>query len=184
MRTLLLLVACILFFCSCGKVECPAFPEELMTWVDYKKTDTLRYKSFNDTLSHIVINNHKSERHSFKRNYDCECSASAGFVSDINKNGYNIIGSCYYFDDDNIIVSYKFQTNETEDLFEFRYDLSNNQLLDDLTIIDYELNGVVLSNVGMLENTNNIIISKVYFTSEKGLIAFVDNNNTEWKLIE
>ncbi|MDD2618561.1 MAG: hypothetical protein PHT87_07180, partial [Bacteroidales bacterium] len=80
--------------------------------------------------------------------------------------------------------SYRFQTSEIEDLFEFRYDLSNNQLLDDLTIINYELNGVVLSNVGMLENTNNIIISKVYFTSEKGLIAFVDNNNTEWKLIE
>ncbi|MDD4641675.1 MAG: hypothetical protein PHF92_10025 [Bacteroidales bacterium] len=66
MRTLLLLVACILFICSCGKVECPAFPEELMTWVDYKTTDTLRYKSFNDTLSHIVINNHKSERHYLK----------------------------------------------------------------------------------------------------------------------
>jgi hypothetical protein len=154
-----------------------------MTWVDYKKTDTLRYKSFNDTLSHIVINNHKSERYSFNKNLDCVCGASAGFVSDINKNGYNIIGSCYY-SDDLIDVSYRFQTSEIEDLFEFRYDLSNNQLLDDLTIINYELNGVVLSNVGMLENTNNIIISKVYFTSEKGLIAFVDNNNTEWKLIE
>jgi hypothetical protein len=183
MRTLLLLVACIIFICSCGKVECPAFPEELMTWVDYKKTDTLRYKSFNDTLSHIVINNHKSERYSFNKNLDCVCGASAGFVSDINKNGYNIIGSCFY-SDDLIDVSYRFQTSEIEDLFEFRYDLSNNQLLDDLTIINYELNGVVLSNVLMLENTQINIVGKVYFTSQKGLIAFVDNNSTEWKLIE
>jgi hypothetical protein len=36
----------------------------------------------------------------------------------------------------------------------------------------------------MLENTQINIVGKVYFTSQKGLIAFVDNNNTEWKLID
>lgn len=185
MRTQLLLLACTIFVCSCGKVECPAFPEKLMTWVDYTTNDTLRYKSFNDTLVHIVINNYKSEGYSFPKNFDCDCSAGAGFETNKNKNGYKIKGDCAYLNDDkDIIVSYLFQSNETEELFDFRYDFSNDQILDDPSILDYELNGVILSNVGMLENTNNKTIIKVYFTGQKGLIAFVDNNNTEWKLIE
>lgn len=179
-----ILIFCLFFISSCGEVECPAFPEKLMTWVDSKTNDKLAYKSFNDTLSHIVINNYKSEGYSFRKNCDCECSASAGFETQQNKNGYKIIGNCSYFNDNYIIVSYKFQSNETDELFEFRYDFANNQILDEVDIIDYELNGVVISNVGMIEKANNKKVIKVYFTSKKGLIAFVDKNSIEWKLIE
>jgi len=184
MRTQLILVACIFFISSCGEVDCPAFPEKSMTWVNYKTNDTLRYKCFNDTLSHIVFNNYKSEGYSFKKNCDCECSASAGFETEKNKYGYKIVANCSYFNDNIIIVSYRFQSNETDELFEFRYNFSNNQILDGISITDYELNGIVLSNVGILEKTNNKKVIKVYFTSKKGLIAFIDNNNVEWKLID
>lgn len=183
MRNIILIFS-LFFISSCGKVDCPAFPEKLMTWVDSKINDTLAYKSFNDTLSHIVISHYKSEGYSFKKNCDCECSAVAGFETQQNKNSYKLIASCSYFNDNYIVVSYKFQSNETDELFEFRYDFSNNQILDEVNIIDYELNGIVLSNVGLIEKANNKKVIKVYFTSNKGLIAFVDKNNVEWKLIE
>jgi len=180
----LILISCLIFISSCGEVECPAFPEKLMTWVEPKTNDTLAYKSLNDTLSHIVINNYKSEGYSFKKNCDCECSAGAGFETQQNKNGYKIFGNCSFFNYNNIILSYRFQSNETDELFEFRYNFSNNQILDEVDIIDYELNGIALSNVGLIEKANNKEVIKVYFTSKKGLIAFVDKNNIEWKLIE
>lgn len=184
MRKYIILIICLLFIISCGEIDCPAFPDKLMSWIDYKTSDTLRYKNSNDTLTHIVINNYKSEGYSFKKNCDCECSASAGFETQQNKNGYKIIGNCSFFNDNNIILSYKFQSNETDELFEFRYNILNNQILDEVYIVDYELNGVTLSNVGFIEKANNKKVIKVYFTREKGLIAFVDKNNIEWKLIE
>ena len=180
----LMLIFCLFFITSCGKVECPAFPEKLITWVDVKKNDTLAYKSSNDTLSHIVIYNYKSEEYSFKKNCDCECTATAGFETQENKNGYKIIGNCSYFNDNNIILSYKFQSIEISDFFEFRYNFSNNQILDEAKIINYELNGNTISNVALIEKDNNKKIVKAYFTNKKGLIAFVDKNNIEWKLIE
>lgn len=72
------------------------------------------------------------------------------------------------------------------DSFWFEYDESKDQYqnLDKVGVTDYELNGVILSNIGFIEKTDNKTIKKIYFTSKKGLIAFVDKNNIEWQLVE
>ena len=183
----LLLIFCLIFIHSCGRIVCPAFPDKLLTWVDYKQNDVLEYKSLSDTLSHIVVFNFKSEEWSYKHNNDSECGAHAGFKTEENKNGYLLIGECHvHSSGSRIILSYQFVSDTYNDSFWFEYDESKDQYqnLDKVGVTDYELNGVILSNIGFIEKTDNKTIKKIYFTSKEGLIAFVDKNNIEWQLVE
>lgn len=184
MKNKFILLIIIIVLSSCGKVDCPKFPDELLSWVPYTTNDTLSYKSNNKTLHHKIADNYRTTSYSYKKNCDCECDIHAGFSTELNEENYKIVATCSYYSDNNIAISYKFHSNDLSDLFEFHYDFLNNQLNNINNIIDYELNGELLSNVGVKENTNNEKIIKIYFTQKKGLIAFVDNANVEWELIE
>ncbi len=184
MKNYLILIIVLVIVSSCGEVHCPAFPDKLMSWVNYQTDDVIKFKSENDTLCFVVTNNYKTEGYSFKKNCDCDCEAEAGYETNVSQSEFKIIGNCYEHYENKYLLSYRFVSITSEDKFQFHYDFSNNQILDDVNITEYELNNVTLSNVGMLEKTTNQKIIKIYFTSDKGLIAFVDSSNFEWKLIE
>ena len=168
---------------ACGTVECPEFPDELMSWVNYKTNDKFYFKSDNSTLEFVVDNHFKSDDYSFKKNCDCLCDANAGFKTQENENGFIIDAHCSYFDKE-FRISYKFSFNNvTHDYFGVNNDINNNYPYIS-NIIEYELNGTLLSNVIVVEEIHNEKILKAYFTKEKGLIAFIDNDNTEWQLVE
>ena len=153
---------------ACGSVECPEFPDELMSWVNYRTNDKFYFKSDNSTLEFVVDYHNKTDAYSFKKNCDCVCGANAGFKTQENENGFIIKANCSYFDK-NFGVSYTFQfTHIISEDFEFRYDISDNQFSYISDIIEYELNGTLLSNVIVVEETENEEILKAYFYKRKG----------------
>ena len=185
MKKTLILVIVLISICACGKIECPAFPDDQLSWVNYETGDIVSFKSVTDTLSHSVETHYKTEEHSYPGNCDCACDASAGFKTQSNKRGYKIIANCSYYNDDNFCISYEFCIpREIDERFGFEYNNTNNTNQYVSAFVDYEFNGEILSSVGLIEKLDHEMIIKIYFTKEKGLIAFVDKDGTEWQLIE
>lgn len=189
--TILLSILFFLNSCSCNDLECPAFDRNYGCWLTYSNNQTI---TFTDNTNDIVLTiNDKSFSGSYVEevewsslggchtNHDCVQRAyvEGGFNTNINSR------NDYYFSVRNLGASNQLRTLIV--LFDFR---SGFKVKPELELTDtlqnfysnINLNGTDYTNVismeldTLLAYNDNKHIWKVYFSEEKGIIAFADRN--------
>ena len=184
MRTRIIFTLCwvtCFFLTSCGKINCPAFPEHLVDYLPYKTGDTLSFvNQNNDTISFRVNLVHKDREYTAEKCGKCggcdnpfyriATSTFAIYVVIAKKSYIRIEISGFYWD--GVAKSSKSSILYTYDeTGKDPFDYKNSALFGESVILD------------ILED-NNQPISRATIVKGKGITEFYDRkNNFQWKSI-
>lgn len=186
MKNIIFLLISFLIISGCGEVHCPAFPSNFLGWFPLKTGTVLLYENDSDTSAFYILNNFVSTPSSFKKNCKCECLASSSYTSDISSHsGFNMEVNCTFNSESSIRFSIVYSNDTISDNFSFYFNKSQNTFENISFTTDYLTNSTTYSNVAVIENsTFSYFVKKIYFSTEKGIIAYVDKNNKEWKIAD
>lgn len=180
MKISLLISLLTLVLSGCRDIHCPAFPEKLVAYIPYVKSDQLKFKNFNnDTLVFTIKDTNASGPSSFAWNCKCSCGSIADYETEPNAkyslrmNGAIMISNepyltnlgCAFYDEDS-----------TDDNFALSV-AGNNPYTKD--------NSAFFGDSVILVNEENTRISKVIIIEGKGIVEFFDKKeNCTWVRIE
>ncbi|MDD3875033.1 MAG: hypothetical protein PHT69_00245 [Bacteroidales bacterium] len=190
-RFVVLILFAFIFF-SCKKIKnCPAFNEQDLSYMPYKKPDTLTFRNSVDSIFEIYIQNiNTSDAYSFEcrdLKMTCPCINSVEILTT----------------DSRRITPYVFLKMEQSDVsemqyfyylvqnFNFEFDFRNElpyidqmghmEFAGDILIGNRTYNKVVIINNFDMSPAN---ISKVYFNKTDGLLRFVEKSSAMvWDIV-
>lgn len=177
---ILLTAFILLILVGCRDIQCPAFPERLLAYFPYEKSDRLKFKNIdNDTLVFTIKDTDASGPSSFAWNCKCSCGSDAGYETETNEryslrmNGAIMISNepyltkigCVFYDGDSINDPFALLVT------------GNNPYAKD--------NSAFFGDSIILVNEENARISKVTIVEDKGIVEFFDKKeNCNWVRIE
>jgi hypothetical protein len=186
MKLITFVLLLFLFITGCGEVNCPAFPNNFLGWFPLLDNTILKYNNNGVVAEYTVNESIRSEHHSFKKNCDCSCNIMASFQTSISAQSLFLIRAfCNYPNDTQINFTFTFSDSTHSDQYYLSYDKTTSEFRN----IDYTQNFTIenqtYTNVAVIGNTtNSFFVKKIYFSTEKGVIAYVDKNDREWKIVD
>jgi len=183
-----------------GETNCPAFPENRLSWIPYQPDSIIRYTDETDTVDFTIEETFKSNNYSFRSNCDCLCEANASFRTKTNNDlNFKIEGYSNYYGE---ITNYEFSfirygysgeyyTALNSD--DFYFGNKNGKMTDDL-IAEFQIDNKTYKNVLKIEldtiddnslNWRKPSIWRIFIADSIGIIQFNDcTTRKTWRIIK
>ncbi len=195
MKKLLLITlsAVYLLFNTGCKRTCQSYFDKYLNWIPYKDVREIKFTNSKDTISFIIQEFSKTDEYEISKGSDCVCVARASFQTETNNYLNTYIRGMSIIAENSNDVDYEY-TFHQEDLFNdaFYIDINNGIIDDNENFHEYHFFDTILINEREFENVihlkkeaskteRNII--ELYIAENIGIVKFVENNGTEWFLI-
>lgn len=196
MRNTFLIVLSIgyLFFYTGCKRTCQSYPEKYLNWIPFEDAQEMRFTNSQDTITFIINGFSKTIEYEVNKRNDVACEATASFVtetdnylntyiqgfSSCNENSKEVFYTYtfhqdYLFTDDFYIIINNGIIDDNENFHEYHF-------FDKISINTREYSNVIHLKKEASETERNIV--ELYIAENIGIIKFVENNGTNWILIE
>jgi len=174
MKNLLAYIIVLFTLAGCGKIHCPAFPEELAGYLPYKTGRTIRFTNETDTTAFPITEFDITKAYSESKQCACGCFSS-GYVKTGISDYFNVFISCSIDETSDIDFYLSISGTEKNLVYSDRIgsytDKYSKTMYKDVLIFEYPL--------------TKGPISKVIIAKGQGIIRLVEKaNGTIWYLVE
>ena len=194
MKKVSIIILLLSLFCiGCKKkTHCPEFPVNL-DYFPYYIGQELEFMNLQQDIRSFVVTDKKTSNAKVfdKGSPDCSCFPSSSFSTNQNQNLLKIVQARTSInipiEDEKIVISAMMY-------FDFDFVMTNNypfhesvgvnllsKLKKPILFTDVE---TYLPDTALLENENNMSITKMVIVKGKGLISYTTADGEEWKLVE
>jgi len=164
---------------GCGKVHCPAFPEELVGYLPYETGGIIRFTNGTDTTAFPITEFEITKAYSFSKQCDCTCESN-GYIHTDTSDYFNVSMLC--------MIIAPFDTTFSFSIYEQYSSTDGKELVYSDRIGSYtdNLSETAYKDVLIFEYPSaKGPISKVIIANGQGIIRLVEKaNGTIWYLVE